>query len=308
MYKHLSIIAALLLLSFTAFSFDKKASGENKKKERSRLFMLNDSDTARLLRGKLQLITHTDNKDKSPESIELRTGRDSLRKPLETSWLTVDIGFNNYNDRTDYNSLGAGSFNDRGFIGRLSNTPMEGDFELRSGKSIHVNFGIVKQQLSLYKNYVSLVYGLTYDINNWSYKRSLTWHHGDALLMSGYGGAFVTRDTVVFKKNKLVTNYLQVPLLLRFETSPRHSNRNVYFSLGGYAGYLVRSHTKQIEDGSTTKVKQHNDFNINKFQYGSQFELGYQGFSVYFKNSMTPLTQFGTKQYPYCFGVRLTGL
>lgn len=308
MNKKMFFTLLLNLLVLHSFSFDKKGDGNSQKKKKAHLFMQAESDTARLLRGKLKVITRTQEGERSPESVELRTGKDSIRKPLETSWLTFDIGFNNYNDRTDYAALPVATFNDRGFVSRLNNTPVADDFELRSGKSININLGIVKQQLSVYKNYVNIVYGLTYDINNWSYKQPLSWHQGDTKLMSGYGGAFVTRDSITYKKNKLVTNYLQVPLLLRFETSPRHPNRNVYFSVGGYCGYLVRSHTKQIEEGSTTKVKQHNDFNINKFQYGTQFELGYQGFSVYFKNSLSTLTQFGTKQYPYSFGCRLTGL
>ena len=239
----------------------------------------------------------------------MKSNRDTLRKIVETHWGGYDIGYNNYIDKTqDRNTP---SREDAGFLAKMSNSAYERDFELETGKSIHINFTMVKQQLSFYKNYISLVYGLTSDINNWNYKNSITWHkEPDAkLLMPGlYQGPYVTRDSVSFKKNKLVTYYLQAPILLRIETSPRHMNKNACISAGGYAGYLVRSHTKQIESGTTNKIKQFESFNLNKFQYGMQFELGYQGISLYFKKSLSTLTDFGTVQYPYCFGVRLMGL
>jgi hypothetical protein len=166
----------------------------------------------------------------------------------------------------------------------------------------------VKQQLSLYKNYINIVYGLTYDISNWSYKQSTKWNKAPDFSSQFPLGSYVTRDSNAFRKNKLVTNYLQVPLMLRIETSPRHTHKNVYISAGGYVGYLVRSHTKQIKQGSTDKIKQYEDFNLNKFQYGMQFELGYQGVSIFMKQDLTAMTDYGTIQYPYSFGLRLTGM
>ena len=79
-------------------------------------------------------------------------------------------------------------------------------------------------------------------------------------------------------------------------------------ALGGYAGYLVRSHTKQIVTGSSDKKKQFEDFNLNQFQYGVQAELGFQSFGVYFKHNASKLTDYGTVHYPYAFGIRLAGL
>jgi hypothetical protein len=281
--------------------------------EKAKLFLKSDADTTKLLNGKIKIISHGPDKEKTPDKLELTTKKDTARKQLETSWGSFDIGFNNYIDNSLYNiNYFAPNTNPEALENFcVGFKPTKGDFELRSGKSININIGIVKQQLSLYKHYVNLVYGLTYDINNWSYKNAISWNktpNNIKAFPSADQGPFISKDSISFRKNKLVTNYLQVPLLLRFETSPHHASKNVYLSVGGYAGYLVRSHTKQIETGTTSKIKQHNDFNINKFQYGAQAELGYQGFSIYFKRSMTTLTDYGTVQYPYSFGVRLTGL
>jgi len=271
-------------------------------------------DSSSYLNGMLKIVTNENNDGKSVKKMELSTpsSKKKKRKPVETNWGGFNLGFNNYTDKTDYTNTSVADPNSIGSFALLPKAAQENDFELKSGKSVNVNFGIVRQQVSLYKNYVSIIYGLCYDINNWSYKKSIHWTSIDqtnaslSSLSPNNKGYAITMDSVNYTKNKLVTNYLQVPLLLRFETSPNHSSRNVCLSIGGYAGYLVRSHTKQIVEGSNQKEKQFNDFNLNKFQYGMQAELEYKQFAIYFKNSLTPLTSYGTEQYPYCFGVRLS--
>lgn len=263
------------------------------------------TDTSKLLNGKLKIISTTKDGEKKSSSISLSTKKDSIRETLETSWGSFDIGFNNYQDETSYGNIPAGE--DQQFFKGMPN-PQKSDFELRSGKSININIGIIKAQLSLYKHYINLVSGITYDINNWSYKNSTSWNHEISNGIVAPSGKIIIRDSLSFKKNKIVTNYLQVPLLLRFETSPNHEKKNVYISAGGYVGYLVRVHTKQIHKGSDEKIKQYDDFNITKFQYGAQFEIGYRETSLFFKKALTPLTEYGPIQYPYSFGLRLTGL
>lgn len=273
-------------------------------------FAQTKSDTTQYLRGRVSVISKEKEGAKKVNSISLSTKKDKdstkSRSIFETSYASFDIGFNNYSDQTDYLMQQGWSADDKQFFSLLP-SPTSKDFELRTGKSVNVNFGIVKAQLSLYKHYINIVSGLTYDINNWSYASPINWNRAYTSTQAS-STAFITRDSNSFRKNKLVTNYLQIPLLLRFETSPTHENKNVYISVGGYAGYLVRAHTKQIIVGSSDKHKQFDEFNITKLQYGMQFELGYQGISLVLKKSYTPLTTFGTEHYPYSFGLRLTGL
>jgi hypothetical protein len=290
---------SIILIIFCAFTFAQNINAQT---------TIEKTDTAKALNGHLKIISKQKDGSKKTSAITLGTKRDSIRKVFETSWGGIDLGFNNYKDETDYANLKSLSSDGQTFFSQMKTAPVKNDFELRSGKSIHVNINIVKAQLSLYKNYISLVSGITYDINNWSYKNSITWNSKGGPNPNKLSTDYITMDSIVFRKNKLVTNYLQVPLLLRFETSPRHEKKNVYISVGAYAGYLVRVHTKQIEKGSNEKLKDHADFNITKFQYGTQFEIGYQGFSIYFKNSLTPLTEYGPTQNPYCFGIRLSEL
>lgn len=309
--KNRFIVGAALFIIIPALAQSREKKSKDCNSAKVKIHVKADSDTSNLLNGKLRIITKEKDGERSPSQVELTTKKDTVRKVLETSWGSFDIGFNNYTDNTNYANPGPLGSDDAGFLAKMNPAANVSDFELRSGKSVHINIGIVKQQLSLYKNYINIVYGLTYDISNWSYKRSIDWNKApeNQLPIQGiYQGPYVSRDSNDFRKNRLVTNYLQVPLMLRIETSPHHTTKNVYISAGGYVGYLVRSHTKKMVQGSTAKIKQYEDFNLNKFQYGMQFEVGYQGVAIFVKQDLTPMTSYGTVQYPYSFGLRITGL
>jgi hypothetical protein len=269
------------------------------------------TDSTKLLNGRITIIYKDHDSIKSPKRIEFSTRKNKHRDRFETEWITFDLGLANYLDKTYPLPLNIATplpTPSSEFLSLLGTNQSKRDFELKTGKSINVNFGIVKARWSLYKNYINLVSGLTYDINSYSYKSSIRWNKAPDFQQLFPREEFVSRDSMSFKKNKLVTNYLQAPLLLRFETNPLRTKRNLTLSAGLYIGYLMRVHTKKMEKGSSEKIKEYDDYNIKKVQYGTQFELSYRETSIYFKHSITPLTEFGAKQYPYCFGVRLLGL
>lgn len=296
-----TLATAFLLIPIGTFAQETKTEG-------LKVNVTTETDTNKLFNGRLKIISSEKNGEFKPNSIELTTKKDKKRKKVETHWGGFDIGFNNYLDKTNYTVVNSAPASENIFLGQMTPPATKRDFELRSGKSIHINIPIIKQQVSIYKHYVNLVYGITYDINNWSYKNPISWNVGNPRQQVVQNSGFISRDSVSFKKNKLVTNYLQVPLLLKFETNPNRKSKNVTLALGGYAGYLVRSHTKQIVSGSSDKKKQFEDFNLNQFQYGVQAELGFQSFGIYFKHNASKLTDYGTAQYPYAFGIRLAGL
>lgn len=267
------------------------------------------NDTTIILNGRGKIIIKSKGGEKKAASLTINSKKSKDRTKVETDWFGFDLGFNQYKDQTVFAIPVApwpSSDRDHGFL----NNTWKGDFDLK-GKSMNVNFTIFRQRISLYKHYINFSYGLCYDINNWNFKNAISWHPNstdDPNDPVDYTGPVVSKDSIQYRKNKLVTNYLQVPLLLRFETSPEHEKRNVVISAGVYGGYLVRSHTKQIVDGSSDKKKQFEDFNLNKYQYGLQGELGYRDFTVYAKYGLNSLTEYGAKLSPYTFGLRFVGL
>jgi hypothetical protein len=270
------------------------------------------TDTSIYLNGRIKIVMKEKDGEKKASSISITTAKTKKRQVIETEWGGFDIGFNNLIDRTDYNGADAFKQSSESFYQHMQPRPAKRDMDLRSGKSIQLNFTIVKQQISLYKHYVNVVYGITYDINNWSFSESISLRKsGDTYsgnLPGFIPGAFMTRDSVNYRKNRLVANYIQMPFLLRFESHPGNEKRNMYLSIGGFGAYLVRSHTKQIREGSDEKVKRFDDFILNKFQYGLQAEVGTRDLSLYYKQHLAPLFEYGYVQYPYSFGIRLSGM
>ncbi|MEM6628261.1 MAG: outer membrane beta-barrel protein [Bacteroidota bacterium] len=92
---------------------------------------------------------------------------------------------------------------------------------------------------------------------------------------------------VNYDKNKLTTRYAQIPLLLNFNTDPRH-NEGLSLSIGGYAGVLWGARTKQVSDAEG-KNKVRDDFNVNSFRYGLTARVDLRWLDFYFNLNMSQL-------------------
>ena len=103
------------------------------------------------------------------------------------------------------------------------------------------------------------------------------------------------------RKSKLITNYLDIPLELRFSTRPDDPNRSFKISLGFKVGVLFDSYTKQkySDDGEKKKVKDKQNYNLNPIRYGAYFRIGGGNLSVFAYYNLSPLFKnggFGQKQ------------
>jgi hypothetical protein len=97
------------------------------------------------------------------------------------------------------------------------------------------------------------------------------------------------------KKSQLVTNYIDVPLELRFSLKPDDPARSFKIAVGGRVGYMYDSFTKikYKEEGEVKKVKNKQDFNLNKFRYGLSARIGVGNFSLFGYYNLTPLFEEG---------------
>jgi hypothetical protein len=93
------------------------------------------------------------------------------------------------------------------------------------------------------------------------------------------------------KKSQLITNYVEVPLELKFSTKPDDPARSFKISVGGRFGYMFDSFTKlkYKEEGEVKKLKNKEDFNLNKIRYGLSGRIGIGGFSFFCYYNLTPL-------------------
>ncbi|MBX7139853.1 MAG: PorT family protein [Chitinophagales bacterium] len=201
-------------------------------------------------------------------------------KNIQTKFLLLDIGVNNYFGK-----------------GFDSHFPGYEPFEPNPGKSWVVNIHAFNQRLNLIDHHLWLSYGLFFEFNSYKYNSQ------QVLVADTNAVAFSTYD-VTLKKNKLSTDYVGVPLMLRYESNPSHLGNSFHVSAGGFFEYMMGSRVK-VKTTSNDKVKVHDDFNVNPIRYGLSFRAGYgfvniyamYGLSTFLKNDVEPVT------YPFSAGL-----
>lgn len=102
---------------------------------------------------------------------------------------------------------------------------------------------------------------------------------------------FDTISTGGIKKSMLVTNYLDIPLELRFYGNPDDQRRSFKAGIGFKVGMLMSSHTKikMEQDGDISKLKVKDNFNLTRFRYGVTGRIGVGGFNIFYYQNLTPL-------------------
>jgi hypothetical protein len=97
------------------------------------------------------------------------------------------------------------------------------------------------------------------------------------------------------KKSQLITNYVDLPLEIRYSTKPDDPARSFKISVGGRIGYMYDSFAKVKfkEDGEQKKLKNKQDFNLTKFRYGLTGRIGIGNFSLFGYYNLTPLFEEG---------------
>lgn len=213
-----------------------------------------------------------------------------MHQNISTNWLIVDLGFANYNDKTNYaNAVSAGVVAPG--IGKEQFNP-------RTGKSIDVNIWLFMQRVNLIKHVVNLKYGLGIELNNYRYESPLYYDKTNNI--------FIQDMVRHYKKDKLAADYVTIPLMLNFNFTPNNFyNRSFGLSAGISAGYLYSSRLKMItnEDG---KQKIHDDMYLRPFKisYVAELQLG----PVKLFGSMATRSMFekGLDQTPYNIGLRFS--
>src|SRR5690606_5368089 len=101
------------------------------------------------------------------------------------------------------------------------------------------------------------------------------------------------------RKSQLITNYIDVPVELRFTSNPSDPGRSFKASIGGRIGYMYDAFTKlkYREGGETKQLKDKQMWNLNRFRYGISAKLGIGNFSIFGYYNLTPLFEDGKGVY-----------
>jgi hypothetical protein len=248
--------------------------------------------------GSITIIANTESgKSKAILSISQDDKNSELnknnRKKISTNWFVWDLGFAGYDDRTNYATAEAQNFLQNPGIINAS----KGDYALRGSRISNFNLWFFMQRMNIAAGVLNLKYGFGIESNNYFFKNSITYVDGiKPYTLRGLPNQF--------SKNKLVANYLTVPLMLNINTNPSKKKSGLQFSAGVSGGYLYGSRQKQKGEDGTNKNK--TDFNLERWKLSYIAELGIGPVKLYGSLAATPLHQYGLDQYPYIIGLRFS--
>ncbi|MCO5234845.1 MAG: outer membrane beta-barrel protein [Chitinophagaceae bacterium] len=123
-------------------------------------------------------------------------------------------------------------------------------------------------------------------------------------------------DTVsTYKKYKIATGYLEVPVELRFASNPIHFNKSFKVALGMKVGTMVDAHTKakiskdrEGYGGYTQKIRDKRNFNTTRL--AATLRVGYGVFSIFGTYQLNEFIREGAgpNVKPYSIGLTISGL
>ena len=291
--KRIYVMMAMCFISVTLF-----AQTDSTKVDTTRT---RGTDTIRI--GGMIII-----KKDGPKTTTVTVGNRRKQKlsNVSTANFIIDLGFANWSDKTDYAAATSQGF----LINRPgTNAPLgANDFKLRTGKSSNVNIWVFMQRLNLIKHYVNLKYGIGVQLNNYRFKSAVSFKEGgnnNPYTSQNVSHAFVIKDSISFSKNKLAADYVTVPFMINFRTSPNYSDKGLSFSAGVSMGYLYNSRNKQIS-GERGKLKNKGDYDLEKWRFSYIGELGLGQVRLYGSYSPNSIFENGLNMRPYTVGMRLS--
>ncbi|HLG39087.1 MAG TPA: outer membrane beta-barrel protein [Chitinophagaceae bacterium] len=124
-------------------------------------------------------------------------------------------------------------------------------------------------------------------------------------------------DTNHFKRTKLVTSYLELPVEFRYTADPLNSGRGLKFAIGAKVGTMLNAHTRnkelQNKNGGLINsylMKEASKRYFNTTRLSAHARLGWGHFSLYGSYQITSLFKDGVAAEirPYSIGLTLSGL
>lgn len=129
-------------------------------------------------------------------------------------------------------------------------------------------------------------------------------------------GATFTKDTITqYKKNKIATGYLELPLELRYSTKPEDMNSGWKLALGLKIGTIIDGKVKsKIDLDASNKggyfLKTKDRRNLNGTRLAATFRAGYGNMSFFGTYTLTEFFKagFGPAVKPFSIGIAVSGL
>lgn len=224
------------------------------------------------------------------------TEGDTTRIELKNAYITIvnkvknddddddDSGFSDKYQLTWWNGIDLGV---NGILGADHDFQL-GDasyLEPKYGKSRYISFNFAQAKIKIYKNYIGLTTGMSFQVYNYKYGGGTEFViNGDSLTtMATPQGKNIT-------KNKLRASYFAIPLMLEFNTS-ENPDRAFHISAGVIGKVKIENMYKQKYeiDGNENKAGIKGDLGFNTWGVDAMARIGYRRLTVFAQVGLLPL-------------------
>lgn len=172
-------------------------------------------------------------------------------------------------------------------------------------RSLSWRINLFEEKIRLYKDYVGLIVGAGLTYNSYGLKNNVSVETKDS---TGTYAVTVPDSVADFNKNKLRASYINVPLILEFNTS-EDNDRSFHIAAGVIGGWKMGSITKQKwEDGDERhEYRRKADYNLNPFTLDATARIGYRNLTLFATYGLTPLFKKdkGPEVYPMTVGIQI---
>lgn len=228
-----------------------------------------------------------------------RTVKNELNKKksknYSTNWFIWDLGFTRFLDRSGYMDVYGERFFQR--VPGMNVPPISyRDFTIKTRIS-NFNIWFFMQRMNLIEHAVNLKYGLGIESLNYFYNSNIKFEVESS-------EPYLRRVSGKVSKNKLVTNYLTVPIMINLNTNPSDYKNGLQFSFGVSGGILFSSWQKMKIDGKISK--QHSEFNLTPFKFSYIAELGLGKVKLYANYEDAGVFSSSLYHYTYNVGIRFS--
>lgn len=160
--------------------------------------------------------------------------------------------------------------------------PDDAKYLSQSSKSIGVTINPIDFIL-LGNRKIHLMTGLGFELNNFRFDQDIALKYEKGVTVPDYQ---YIEQGIKLSKSKLFTAYMNIPLLVEFQTGRNH---NFFINAGLMGGLRIGAHTKIKGDGPLVggTAKDHSSFGLRNFHYGYTLNFGYSniGFNVTYYHS-----------------------
>ncbi len=240
----------------------------------------NGKDTLKVSVGKRDLLIISDDDGKN----EVRTERRS--RSFRNNWSGIELGINGF--LTPDHSL---ELDDK-----------DSFLDIDYARSISLNLNFYQQNVNLIGNNLGLVTGIGVTFNNFAFDNNIT------LTQTNDSIGYEENDHG-FRRNRLSLVYVNVPLLLEFQTSSRRTIEQFHFATGVIGGANIRTYSRQVYDlqGDRHREKIHKSYYTRPFKLDATVRIGWGKLHLFGTYSINTLFRTGKAPeiHPFNVGIRL---